>query len=91
MSLYTKNGKPLQVSGTKVYSKSGKIVGKISRNKVYGMDGKYVGTVVGQRLVYRSTHSSYVSSSFISSNRGGSSRSYRSASSVWGDEPNIPD
>lgn len=32
MDLYTKNGRPLQVSGNIVYSKSGKVVGCIQRD-----------------------------------------------------------
>lgn len=35
MNLYTKKGKPLQVSGITVYSKSGKVVGRIKGEKVY--------------------------------------------------------
>lgn len=91
MSLYTKNGKPLQVSGNKVYSKSGKIVGKIKGEKVFGPNGSYVGTIVNDRLVYRSTHCSSISSSFSASNRSGIARANRVGSAMWGDEPNIPD
>lgn len=91
MSLYTKNGKPLQVSGNKVYSKSGKIVGKIQEKKVFGTNGRYIGTIVNDRLVYRSTHSSSLGSSFSASNRSGTSRGNRTGSGIWGDEPNIPD
>lgn len=91
MDLYTKNGKPLQVSGDKVYSKSGKIIGKISNDKVFGTDGRYVGTIVGERLVYRSTHSSIVSSTFSAGNRAGSAKANRASSALWGDEPNILD
>jgi hypothetical protein len=53
MTLYTKNGRPLQVSGDKVYSRSGIIVGRIKGDKVYGTNGSYVGTIVRDRLVYR--------------------------------------
>ncbi len=55
MDLYTKNGKPLQLLGTIVYSRSGKVVGRIKSDKVFGTDGRYVGSIVGDRLVYRST------------------------------------
>lgn len=91
MSLYTKNGKPLHVVGSKVYSKSGKIVGKISGNKVFGPNGRYVGTIVNDRLVYRSTHSSSVGSTFSSGNRGGIGKGNRGSAGVWGEEPKIPD
>jgi hypothetical protein len=91
MDLYTKNGRPLQVSGDKVYSRSGTIVGRIKGEKVYGTDGRYVGTVVGDRLVYRSTQSATVRSPFSAANRGGSARADHAGSGIWGDEPDIPD
>ena len=91
MDLYTKNGRPLQVSGDKVYSRSGVIVGRIKAEKVYGTDGRYVGTIVNDRLVYRSTDSAGVGSSFSAANRAGSARANRAGSAMWGDEPNIPD
>ena len=91
MSLYTKNGRPLQVSGDKVYSKSGKIVGKIRGTKVFGTDGRYVGTITGERLVYRSSDGASVGSSFSAANRAGSAMANRTGSAIWGDEPNIPD
>lgn len=91
MDLYTKNGRPLQVNGDKVYSPSGIIVGKIKGEKVYGTDGRYVGTIVGDRLVYRSTDSATISSPFASANRAGTARANRAGSAMWGDEPKIPD
>ena len=91
MDLYTKNGKPLQVSGNTVYSRSGKVVGRIKNGKVYGTDGRYVGTIVNDRLVYRSTDSATISSPFSSANRVGTARANRVGSAIWGDEPNIPD
>ena len=50
MSLYTKNGRPLQLSGDKVYSRSGRIIGRIKGDRVFGTDGRYVGTIVNDRL-----------------------------------------
>ncbi|WP_339463828.1 hypothetical protein [Pseudomonas sp. EA_105y_Pfl2_R69] len=91
MNLYTKNGVPLQVSGDKVHSKSGIIVGKIKGDKVFDPDGRYVGTIVNDRLIYRSTHSASTSSPFASANRVGSARANRVGSAAWGDEPEIPD
>ena len=91
MALYTKNGKPLQVSGKTVYSQSWKVVGRIKNEKVYGTNGRYVGTIVNDRLVYRSTHSATISSPFSSANRAGIARANRAGSAMWGDEPNIPD
>ena len=91
MNLYTKNGRPLQVSGDKVYSRSGTVVGRIKQDRVFGTDGRYVGTIVGERLVYRSTHSAQASSFFSAANRAGSARANRVGSAIWGNEPNIPD
>ncbi len=91
MDLYTKNGRPLQVSGETVYSRSGTAIGRIKGKKVYGTDGRYVGTITGDRLVYRSTDSASVSSPFASANRAGSAKANRAGSAVMGDEPEIPD
>jgi hypothetical protein len=49
--LYTKNGKPLQVSGDAVYDQSGRHVGQIQGDKVYTPSGRYAGTIVGDRVV----------------------------------------
>ncbi|CCY51126.1 MULTISPECIES: 4-fold beta flower protein [Bacteroides] len=91
MDLYTKNGRPLQVSGNIVYSKSGKVVGRIQGEKVFGTNGRYVGTIVNDRLVYRSTQSATISSSFTSANRAGTARANRVGTAIWGEEPDIPD
>lgn len=91
MSLYTKNGRPLQVSGSTVYSRSGKVVGRIRGDKVYGPNGRYVGTITNGRLVYRSTDRAGVSSSFSAANRAGSARANKPRSAVSGQEPDIPD
>ena len=91
MDLYTKNGRPLQVSGETVYSRSGTVIGRIRGKKVYGTDGRYVGTITGDRLVYRSTDSASISSPFSAPNRVGSARANRVGSAVWGDEPEILD
>ena len=91
MGLYTKNGRPLQVSGDKVYSRSGQVVGRIRGDRVHGLDGRYVGTIVGDRLVYRSTHSASITSPFAAANRAGSASAARAGSAMWGDEPDIPD
>lgn len=89
--MYTKNGRPLQVSGDTVYSRSGKAVGRIKGTKVFGPNGRYVGTIVGDRLVYRSTDSASISSPFATANRAGSAKANHAGSAIWGDEPEIPD
>lgn len=91
MGIYTKDGRPLRVSGDKVYSQSGQVVGRIKGKKVYGPDGRYVGTIVGDRLVYRSTDSAAISSPFTAANTAGSATAHRAGSAIWGDEPDIPD
>jgi hypothetical protein len=91
MGLYTKDGRALQVSGDKVYSRSGSVVGRIRGDKVYGTDGRYVGTIAGDRLVYRSTDSASISSPFSAADRVGSGALDRAGSGIWGDEPDIPD
>lgn len=91
MSLYTKQGRPLQVHGDIVYSRSGKLVGRINGDKVYGPNGRYVGTIDSGRLVYRSMDSMGLSSSFSTSNVVGSAMGNVVGSAMWGDEPDIPD
>lgn len=91
MDLFTKNGKPLQVRGEFVYSRSGAVVGRIKGERVFGTDGKYVGSIVKDRLIYRSTHSAAISSPFSRASRAGIARANRAGSASWGDEPTIPD
>ncbi|WP_411961071.1 4-fold beta flower protein [Pseudomonas mandelii] len=79
------------MSSNTVYSRSGKVVGRIKGEKVYGIDGRYVGTIIGDRLVYRSTHSAGVSSPFASAGRAGTAKAQRAGSAIWGNEPDIPD
>lgn len=91
MSLYTKNGRPLQVFGSTVYSRSGRVVGRIDGDTIFGPNGRYVGTIEGDRLVYRSTLSARISSSFSAANCAGSATANSVGSAIWGDEPDIPD
>lgn len=91
MSLHTKDGRPLQVSGDTVYSGSGHVVGRIRGDKVYGPDGRYVGTITSGRLVHRSTDGAGIGSPFASANRAGSGQPNAGGSGLWGDEPDIPD
>lgn len=89
--LYTKNGRPLRVSGEKVHGPSGRQVGQIRGKKVYGADGRYLGTIVGDRVIYRSTDSAAVASSFAPSLSSPSAEAHRAATASWGDEPPIDD
>lgn len=58
---------------------------------VFDCSGGYAGTIVGDRVVYRSTHSARVSSPTVSAARGGSGAASRGGSGMWGDEPPFPD
>lgn len=89
--LYTKKGRPLQVDGDYVYSRSGRVVGRILGEKVFGPKGRYVGTIVGDRLVYRSTDRGAVAGSFSIGRRAGFAVAKAASSGIWGDEPEIPD
>ena len=61
---YTMNGRPLTRRGDDLFTRSGNHIGRVQGEKVFGPDGRYVGTLVGDRLVYRSTDSAHVSSEF---------------------------
>lgn len=89
--LFTKNGRPLQVSGSNVYSRSGTYLGRISGGKVYDPSGRYAGTIVGDRVVYRSTDSASISGPSVSAPRMGSAAARAAGSAIWGDEPEFPD
>src|SRR5258708_21311150 len=85
--LYTKDGRPLQVSGSDVYSRSGMHVGRISGDTVFGSDGRYAGTIVGDRVVYRSTDSARTGGPSASAGHAGSGLPTPAGSACWGDEP----
>lgn len=89
MSLYTKNGTPLTVRGSAVFNPAGENFGHIRGDRVYGLDGRYRGTIVGDRLVSRSTHSATVASVRAPRTGAASARSPRAGSALWGDEPEI--
>lgn len=89
--LYTKNGKPLQVSGSNVHSRSGKYLGQIRGDRIFDANGRYAGTIVGDRVVYRGTDGARVSSPSVRAPRAGSAAAPRAGSAIWGDEPNFPD
>lgn len=88
--MYTKEGRPLKVSGHDLISRSGEHVARISGSKAYGPNGEYVGTIVGDRLIYRSTDSAAISSPFAPRAVAGHASANHAASASWGDEPPIP-
>lgn len=90
-SLYTKKGRPLQRSGDKLYSRSGRYLGQIRNGKVYNPRGRYAGTLIGDRVVYRSTDSATIGSPSTSANHAGSAAARAVGAAIWGDEPPFPD
>ena len=89
--IYTKNGRPLQVHGDKVYSRSGQYVGRIRDGKIFDASGRYAATIVNDRAVYRSIHSARIISASSSGNRSGIAASNRVGSAIMGEEPRFPD
>jgi hypothetical protein len=90
-TIYTKEGRPLRRSGQDLFSRSGTHVARVRGDKAFGPDGGYVGTVVGDRLIYRSTHSARISAPFAQRAHAGTATANRVPSAQWGDEPPIPD
>jgi hypothetical protein len=90
-TLYTKEGRPLRQSGDDLFSRSGTHVAKLKGKKAYGPDGQYVGTLVGNRLVYRSTDSATIGSPFAQRAHAGTANASAVGAAVLGDEPPIPD
>lgn len=90
-TIYTKNGRPLRRDGDDLFARSGTHVARMRGDKAYGPNGEYVGTLVGERLIYRSTQSASKGSSFAQRARSGSAQASRGGSAAWGDEPPIPD
>jgi hypothetical protein len=89
--LYTKNGRPLKRRGDDLFNSSGTHVGRIRREKVFDPSGRYAGTVVGERVIYRSTHNTSVGSPFAPRASAGFGRANRAGTGAWGDEPPFPD
>lgn len=90
-TLYTKGGRPLRQSGSDLFARSGTHVAKLKGKKAYGPDGRYVGTLVGNRLVYRSTDSASIGSAFAQRAHAGTASASAVGAAVLGDEPPIPD
>lgn len=89
--LFTKNGRPLRRSGDDLFAKSGSHVARLRGNYAFGPDGKYVGTIVGDRLVYRSTDRARIGSPYVQRPHAASAAARRVQSALWGEEPPIPD
>ena len=89
--LYTKEGRPLKRSGDNLFSRSGAHIAKIRGEKAYGPSGKYVGTIVGNRLIYRSTEGASISSPFAQTAHAGFASASSAGIAAWGEEPPVPD
>jgi len=90
-TLYTKNGRPLRRIGARLFASLGTYVGRIKSDYIFDPSGRYADTIVGERVVYRSTHSARVAGPSVSAHRGGSGAGNRGASGMWGGEPPFPD
>jgi hypothetical protein len=90
-TLHTKEGRPLRQSGDDLFSSSGTHVARLRGKKAYGPNGKYVGTIVGNRLVYRSTDSATVGSVFARRASAGTASARAAGAAVSGEEPPIPE
>jgi hypothetical protein len=89
--LYTKNGRPLQLQGDRLYSRSGIYLGKVYDDRVYDPSGRYAGTIVRDRVVYRSTHSARIKGPSTSASRAGIAAANRAQNAIWGEEPGFQD
>jgi hypothetical protein len=90
--MHTKNGRPLQVSGSTLYSGSGQVVGRMRENCLFDQDGRYVGTVVGDRLVFRAAERNKVGPGFSAARCPARAMQNRARSAMLrGDEPLLPD
>jgi hypothetical protein len=90
-AIYTKEGRPLRLSGADLFTRSGKHVGRIRGGKAYGPNGCYIGTIVVDRLIFRSTHSARISPPYAPRASSGHALAHRAATALWGEEPPIPD
>lgn len=89
--IHTKDGRPLHQSGDNLFANSGTHVAKLRGEKAFGPDGRYVGTLVGDRLIYRSTDSASIGSPFVQIPRAGYASGRVAGVASWGEEPPIPD
>ncbi len=86
--LYTKDGRALRVDGDDLIGRAGHVA-KIRGSYAFGPDGRYVGTVVGDRLIFRTTDSAHTVSPYVRRATAGHAYADRVATGAWGDEPPI--
>lgn len=88
--LYTKNGRPLQRDGDRLFAGSGTYLGIIRGKYVFGPSGQYAGTIDGGRVVYRVVHSARILSPTISAPRVGLAVVNAVPAAILGEEPAFP-
>jgi hypothetical protein len=76
--------------GDDLFSCAGTHVARLEDKKAYGPDGRFVGTLVGNRLVYRSTDSATIGSVFARCVGAGTVPAGAASSIVHGEEPPDP-
>ena len=60
LNTYTKNGRPLLVTGADIHDERGRQVARFSGDRAFSPRRRYVATIVGVRLIYRSTDSASI-------------------------------
>ncbi|MDB5478880.1 MAG: hypothetical protein JWM96_1375 [Alphaproteobacteria bacterium] len=88
--LYTKNGRPLQREGNRLFAGSGAYLGAIQGKYVFDTSGQYTGTVDGDRVVYRAVDSARISSPTIWAPRVGLAVAPAVPAAILGEEPPFP-
>jgi hypothetical protein len=67
----------------------GRQFGSIGGKRVFGLNGRYVATIVGDRLIHRSTDAGVIGSTFAPSRTAAGAYARAVATADWGDEPDI--
>jgi hypothetical protein len=88
--LFTKNGRPLQRDGDRLFAKSGIYLGTVRDQYVFNPSGKYAGTIDSDRVVYRVIDSARISSPSIAAPRVGLAMINAVPAAILGDEPAFP-
>jgi hypothetical protein len=88
--LYTKNGRPLQRVGDRLFSGSGTYQGTIQGRYIFDTSGRYAGTIAGDRVVFRAADSARIASPSVAAPRVGLAVAPAVPTAILGDEPNFP-
>lgn len=89
-NLYTKNGRPLQRDGERLFAASGTYLGMVQDSYVFDTSGKYAGTIDGDRVVYRSVDSARIAAPSIAAPLVGLAVINAVPAAILGDEPPFP-